>query len=219
MDKELLNKTGIYKITNKIDGKFYYGSASESFRRRWESHRGELTRQAHANIYLQRAWNKYGADIFEFNIILVCAPEDCLYYEQLFLNKYWDNCKVCYNMCPTAGNCFGKKDSNETRKKKSDMRRGKKLTDEAKKKVAKSKLGISRTEDTKKKISQKLLNTGLGSKNPNSKYKEEDIIRVKILTHNGVSIKEIQLATGINRNTLKHIRSGRTWKHINIEEK
>lgn len=43
--------------------------------RRWWKHRGALRKNAHINCHLQRAWNKYGEDDFEF-VIKEFAP-DC----------------------------------------------------------------------------------------------------------------------------------------------
>lgn len=105
--------TGIYKITNKINNKFYFGSTTISFKNRWSSHIVYLNRNKHRNIHLQNAWNKYGAEHFDFSIILVCNAIDCLYYEQLFLDRYWDNCINCYNINPNAKNSIGVKRSKE----------------------------------------------------------------------------------------------------------
>lgn len=38
IEKENLNKTGVYKITNLINGKFYIGSTSNSFYNRYHQH-------------------------------------------------------------------------------------------------------------------------------------------------------------------------------------
>lgn len=122
----MINKTGIYKIVNKINNHTYYGSAANSFKHRWNGHKHQLNKNKHGNIHLQRAWNKYGANNFEFKIILLCDPNMCLYYEQLFLDKYWDNCVNCYNIYKTAGSPYGIKQSNETRQKKSIANSGSK---------------------------------------------------------------------------------------------
>ena len=61
--------SGIYKIVNKVNGKYYVGS-SRDIRKRWRSdHRKELTYNYHSNDYLQKAWNKYGGDSFELVIV------------------------------------------------------------------------------------------------------------------------------------------------------
>lgn len=117
-------KQGVYRITNKIDGKTYYGSASISFNKRWREHRRDLRKNKHGNRYLQNAWNKYGANNFEFVIILVCAPKDCLYYEQLFLDKYFDSGVNCYNLCPTANSFLGYKRSDKERSNMIGNKRG-----------------------------------------------------------------------------------------------
>lgn len=74
---------GIYKIENKVNGKVYVGQ-SVNIETRWKNHRCELNRGTHYNDYLQRSWNKYGADNFDFSVI-----EEC---EQCELNDkeiYW----------------------------------------------------------------------------------------------------------------------------------
>lgn len=118
------NKTGIYKITNKVNSKVYYGSAAMSFKKRWALHEWQLNNNKHENRHLQGAWNKYGADAFEFSIIMLCDSKNCLYYEQLFLDKYFDNCMNCYNICSNAISALGIKRSAETKQKLSDALTG-----------------------------------------------------------------------------------------------
>ena len=64
--------SGIYKIINKINGKYYVGSSvniKDYPNNRWSRHIADLNANRHHNDYLQRAWNKYGQDAFEFIII------------------------------------------------------------------------------------------------------------------------------------------------------
>ena len=58
----------IYRITNMANGKYYIGSADSFARREWQ-HKYDLKRGAHKNPRLQAAWNKYGADMFVFEVI------------------------------------------------------------------------------------------------------------------------------------------------------
>lgn len=76
---------GIYKITNNIDGKSYYGS-SKNIRKRWLKHKNELNKNKHINILLQRAWNKYGEDNFIFSVVEECDVENLLIIEQKYLD-------------------------------------------------------------------------------------------------------------------------------------
>jgi group I intron endonuclease len=64
---------GIYRITCLPNGKVYIGSSVE-IEERWTNHRSELRCKRHANIHLQRAWNKHGPDAFVFEI-LQAVPE------------------------------------------------------------------------------------------------------------------------------------------------
>jgi len=58
----------IYRITNMSNGNYYIGSAESFARREWQ-HKYDLKRGAHKNPRLQAAWNKYGAEMFVFEII------------------------------------------------------------------------------------------------------------------------------------------------------
>lgn len=58
----------VYKILNKVNGKFYIGS-SINLGKRWKAHIDELNRNVHDNTYLQNSWNKYHKDNFEFYIL------------------------------------------------------------------------------------------------------------------------------------------------------
>jgi group I intron endonuclease len=112
--------SGIYKILNKANGKYYVGSSID-LNKRWSSHKKSLIRNKHPNIHLQRAWNKYGMDNFEFGILEYVNENDLLKHEQKYLEDEDEN---RYNICRTAGNTLGIKASSETRLKMSLQRRG-----------------------------------------------------------------------------------------------
>ncbi len=95
-------KSGIYLITNIVNGHKYIGS-SENLFGRWKCHTKELKANKHGNVYLQNAWNKYGKDNFKFNTLFYCNKENLLKYEQILLTYYYDNQKTCYNIAKIAG--------------------------------------------------------------------------------------------------------------------
>lgn len=111
--------SGIYKITNLITNQIYIGSAAD-FIRRWTYHQSFLNRNKHFNRYLQRAWNKYGAENFEFSAIEAVAEENLIEREQYWIDTL-NNCMapIGYNLRPTANNNVGLKMSDETRAKMS----------------------------------------------------------------------------------------------------
>ena len=82
----IIHMTGIYMIKNKINGKKYYGSA-KNIRIRWNRHKNDLNKNQHQNIKLQRAWNKYGSENFEFKILEECSYSDLLIIEQKYLDQ------------------------------------------------------------------------------------------------------------------------------------
>ena len=90
-------KSGVYKILNKINRKYYIGS-SNYVRRRLTRHRNDLNNNAHVNIHLQRAWNKYGECNFEFSIIEVCPEDKLLVLEKKYLGNI--DPSVVYNLEP-----------------------------------------------------------------------------------------------------------------------
>ena len=58
----------LYEITNKISGKGYVGITKGPPKKRWWSHKKDLRTGQHRNCYLQRAYDKYGPDAFEYKI-------------------------------------------------------------------------------------------------------------------------------------------------------
>lgn len=58
----------IYKIRNVVNGKFYVGSAKDT-RVRFRQHRKLLRKGTHHCKHLQAAWNKYGEDVFKFEVV------------------------------------------------------------------------------------------------------------------------------------------------------
>lgn len=85
-DKEKLKEIGVYIFKNTISNKCYIGSTVMSFSKRMEHHVNRLRSGFHKNSHFQSAWNKYGEDSFEFDILEICKKEDCLNREQYYLD-------------------------------------------------------------------------------------------------------------------------------------
>lgn len=60
--------SGVYKITNKVNGKFYVGSSNSVFSR-WLNHASDIVNDTHPNKKLTGAINKYGLANFTFEIL------------------------------------------------------------------------------------------------------------------------------------------------------
>lgn len=106
---------GVYCITNMVDGRAYIGS-SIHVEKRWSEHQSELRRNVHHSVYLQRAWNKYGKDAFQFRVLMECSKKDMLRLEQLFMIIFQSaDCNHGYNMYPIAGSPGGTKATPEVK--------------------------------------------------------------------------------------------------------
>ena len=151
-------KSGIYQIICKANNKRYIGSSIDLFKRK-STHFNELRSGIHDNKYLQNAYNKHGKGSFEFKILCYYEPTELLFQEQRFLDYYWETASL-FNICETAGSCFGKKVSEEAKQKISKANTGKKHSEETKKKIIKSLTGKKHSDETRKKISE----TGKGMK-------------------------------------------------------
>jgi group I intron endonuclease len=85
-----MEKSGIYGIRNTTNGKWYIGSTGSTvgFSTRWSLHKSSLNRNKCENSHLQRAWNKYGKDSFEFNILEECPDNMLIVREQAWMDYY-----------------------------------------------------------------------------------------------------------------------------------
>lgn len=141
---------GVYQILCVPTGKIYIGSAVDLWDR-WRVHRNDLTGRygrSHHSIYLQRAWDKYGADAFEFSILEFCERSCLIEREQYYL----DLMQACdptvgFNTLPLAASMLGRKASAETRRKQSVAHTGRKhppMTDEQKRAISERNKGHTR---------------------------------------------------------------------------
>lgn len=89
---------GIYKITNKINGKCYIGQ-SNNCERRFKEHQ---TKGSRSRIPVDVAIKKYGKDTFTYEIIEECSIEELNSREQYWIT-YYDSIKNGYN-CSEGGN-------------------------------------------------------------------------------------------------------------------
>jgi len=162
-------ESGIYKIEIITEGKLYVGSA-KNIEKRKKEHFNALKNNAHKNKHLQNAWNKYGENNFQFNVLECVEPTSLIAREQYYidLHKSYDR-KLGYNIAPKAGNTLGVIPSEETREKIRKKLIGKKSTrmnyvvsEETKKNMSNSaKRKPSVTNETKKNLSIALM----GNKN------------------------------------------------------
>lgn len=110
--------SGIYRITNNINGKVYIGQ-TYNFKRRFRVHKKKLNNGEHYNEHLQRAWDKYGEENFSFDIIEECEI-DKLNEREIYWIAFYDsfhNKDNGYNQNEGGCGSRGYKFSEESRNK------------------------------------------------------------------------------------------------------
>jgi group I intron endonuclease len=155
---ESLAGSGIYSIRNTINGKIYVGSAVK-LKRRFYEHKSGLIRNAHINIKLQRAWNKYGQEAFVFSVIEhVDNTHDLICREQFWIDHHRDKSPDLYNISLVAGSPLGVKHSEEFKARCVERQLGKKLSPEIRRKISEAHKGRIVTAETRAKIGAKNKN-------------------------------------------------------------
>ena len=68
---------GVYKISNTLcpEGKYYIGYSC-NIKQRWQTHKSTLRGGKHCNIRMQRAYEKYGSECFDYEILQECENEE-----------------------------------------------------------------------------------------------------------------------------------------------
>lgn len=105
-------KSGIYIITNLLNNKHYIGS-SKDLKKRLRDHRNSLIKNKHENKRLQHSFNKYGIDVFTFEVLEYHTVEYMVSMEQYWMNMLnTPNRKFGFNIRPVAqgGKGFSKEE-------------------------------------------------------------------------------------------------------------
>lgn len=216
------NNSGVYKITNTINGKIYIGSA-KNIKTRKKTHLNRLRKGNHDNTHLQNAFSLYGEKYFVFDVIEYCEAKDLLLREQFYI----DELNPEYNIRKIAKSNYGLKHSEKTIDKMREVKIGntygfKKGNIPKNIKYGKDNYfyGIKKfgkenpfyekthSEESKNKIRDK--NKGksknVGENNPNSTISNkivEDIKKEKILSTRDISIKY-----NVSESSVRRIKSG-----------
>lgn len=163
--------SGIYTLTNQINGKIYVGQ-SVDIERRFKRHKRELFQNKHSNLHLQRAYNL--GQQFDYKIELNCEKQDLAFYEIWYIASYdTQNTDKGYNMGMGG----------------TTPMLGKHFSIEHKRKLSESKLGIKNPfygKDHSKEVKEKwLISRPKGENNPsyNIPKSQEHINKISGLNH------------------------------------
>ena len=211
---------GIYCIENNINHKKYIGQ-SIHINRRWSEHKYHLNNNTHDNDYLQKSWNKYGQDSFEFKILECCDVSELDMKERDYIMLYNTFDKDCgYNLILDCE--VNRLISEETREKlrqagkqrknipnmrgENNPMYGKHLSCETKEKIRAARIGQLTSEETKEKLRE--LRTGENNPRCVPIYCPE-------LDEEFWGAKDAFLKYGVNRNKISECINGKR-KHAGI---
>lgn len=111
-------------IRNKINNKVYIGQ-SVNLKDRIAHHKSSLRHNRHDNSYLQRSWNKYHEENFEFSILEECESEDELdELERKYILEY-DSMNHDHGYNFDSGGSLNKHMSEDVKRRLSEMKKGK----------------------------------------------------------------------------------------------
>ena len=110
---------GIYCIENLINNKVYIGQSIDVYQR-LSSHKSALKHNRHDNTYLQHAYNKYGAENFDFSILCECTPDELDNLERYYILDVYNSTDRSKGYNRESGGTLRKIVSKETRKKISE---------------------------------------------------------------------------------------------------
>jgi len=180
-----IKKSGVYKILNEVNSKFYIGSSKDIIGR-FSTHRTKLKANKHHNRHLQNAWNMYGENAFIFSIL-----DECLSEREVLLKTeqhYIDTLNPQYNILPIAGSPMGTKLTDEHKQKISSSNKGRTFTENHKLRIkeARKKQIISKHSDEAKhkmriKASQRTIPDDVRkqiSETQKGKVKEKNVTRI-----------------------------------------
>jgi group I intron endonuclease len=137
--------------------------------------------------------------------------------EQFYINSL----KPEFNVCTLAGSCLGVKRSETFKINKSlsqigDKNHfyGKKHSDETKQKMRDKSTGRKHSDESKEKLSESRKNKYKGTKNPFSKFNEEQIKQIRQMRKEGMLLKEIGEIFNSPRQTIASIISRKTYAEV-----
>ena len=165
--------SGIYQIRNQQNNKCYVGSAVNMYQR-YHRHLHDLRHSKHHSIVLQRAFDKYGEDAFNFDI-LELVEGDLRIVEQTYLDEL--NPEYNMSLIATGGRVAGWTHTEAAKEKirQASLAMWKRMSEQERNKHIKSLgapfTGKTHTPESNEKNRQSHLGTSWGSHTDKTKEK------------------------------------------------
>lgn len=228
----MLNKCGVYKITNKVTNQFYIGS-SENVARRWSDHKtrykDETGKEYNKELYV--AIRQYGLENFNIEVIEECdesmlKERESYYIKELnaILNGYNG-----YGLDKHGKACLTKDDVINIRNRYNEHHRKKEVYKDYIDRISEKGFhkvwngytwpGIMDEVYTKENIEFHKNNTGQkGIENGKASLTEEDVISIRTYKKEGYPKQEVyeMYKDKVTKGSFTNTWCGYTWKHIVI---
>lgn len=212
--------TGIYMIKNLVNGKKYIGQSVDIDTRR-RSHFYHLRDGSHRNPYLQKSFDKYGEEAFEFIVLEECPRELLDEKEDFYMKKY--NSLVeenGYNLMRVEFKHYTH--SKITREKISIANKGKSRSEETRIKISKWHKGRKLSAERVKKMSEQRKGTGLGESNTYSVISDRKAKEIIMFLYENQewTIKQVAEYFNVSYYIVINLKDNKSYKHIlpNIRE-
>jgi group I intron endonuclease len=183
--QEFAGISGIYRILNARNGKFYIGSTNNA-QKRFKNHLNMLKNNNHYNDYIQNSYNKeQNKSVFKFQMLVYSEENVLISLEQRFI----DEMKPHYNILRIAGrppNLSGEKNSMFGRTGEKSPRFG--------------------TKKDKSPIWGKT-----GEQAPNNSLTEQQAIYALSSPNSHSSVAD---ELGVKSEAIRRLRKGQTWRHL-----
>jgi group I intron endonuclease len=176
----------IYKVSNLVNGKVYIGKTSRGMEQRKKEHLNESSKNKN-NIVFHKAIRKYGINSFKWEIIDSATNEEELNKKE----QYWISIYNSY---------IQDKQSNGYNMS---------LGGEGQLGFKQSKEHIRKSSDTRKRNG-----SARGSNSGSTNFSEYDVMQIKELLKNNVSITEISKKYNVSHSCISNIKTGKTWTHV-----
>jgi len=218
----------VYQIRNTKTGKVYVGGTVNK-RNRWGKHRHDLRHGVSKNKNLQRDWDNFGEESFEFEVLEETSEELLREKEQYWIDELNSVEPTGYNHHKSSFSGKGYKWRKESRERASGSHKGKTLSEEHKAKIMETKiknktlnpmLGKTHSDEAKKKMSEAKRGkpVGIGEANSNAKMTEQQVkgIIADLITGQ-LSPKEISDKYGVSHKKVSSVNTRKTWAHVTFE--
>lgn len=227
VDRELYGDfSGIYVIRNKVNGSIYVGQTKQRFVKRFFLHQWKLRNGTHDNKHLQRAFNKYGEDAFEFEVEeIIIGDSNFFNSEEMRIIKKYRLQGACYNQTDGGDGAKGTKLSEENVRKLAELNRklntGKKASKETRERMSKSHKQWHRdhliSEETKQKNKQTRLVKLNSGTNGTQKVTPPIVEEIQRLLMAGNKQADVAARFGLSQTNVSAIKNGRSWTFVSIE--